>query len=81
MSKWQLCLIAKKEVKFKDGEIKIKHLFIDSNEKAFIGWTSVEEQESDANVVASGKFEEARARAYDVDVDEYESKLRYRVKM
>jgi len=81
MAKQALCLIAKKEVRFKDGETKIKHLFVNEKGDVYRGWTLPGEELDDTELVSTGAFDSARARELEVDIDEYEGKMRYRVRM
>lgn len=74
-----LMLLDKKRIEFKDGQVKIKHLFVDENQKAFTGWSDEGEELSDDLISSSDKFSKERARAFNVELDEYDGKMRSRV--
>jgi len=76
-----LSLIAKKTVTFSDGETRIKHLFIDEAKQPYTGWAETSTQLPDTEISTTGTYEAARARAYEVQVDEYAGKLRYKVRL
>jgi len=76
----KLVLIGIKEVNFeKDGTTKYKHLFLSSTNKCLVGWANYslpKELLADTN-----SYSDERARAYEVEADEFNEKLRYKVKI
>lgn len=75
-----LCLIQPAErTEFKDGSVKMKHLFIDEENKAYTGWTDEGQELSAELSINSDKYNKDRARAYVVVLSEYDGKLRSKV--
>jgi len=75
----KLTLIDVKKVTFKDLAEKMKHLFVDETQKPFTGWTDLGEELPKELIELSGLFNTARARDYNVDVNEFDGKMRYKV--
>lgn len=73
----KLCLIGIKKVDFKDGATKYKYVFIGEAGTIMTGWN--DEQKYQDLVLASDSYDETRARAWQVEADEFQGKLRYRV--
>ncbi len=74
-----LCLIKKSEVVFKDGATKIKHVFLDDQGKVYLGWSDVGQELSDEQICGGDEYKSARAHDYDVEVSEFDGKLRSKV--
>ncbi len=74
---FNLCLVTIKLVTFKDGTEKYKYIFLNKVGKAYIGWN--EDLKYEEECINSNTFDEARARAWEVDQDVFNDKLTYKV--
>lgn len=73
----RLVLVGIKKVEFKDGGIKYKHMFISERERMLLGWgddDSLRDQ-----VIDIDHYDDARARVWNVEIDERDGKVTHKV--
>lgn len=81
--KLKLCLLTLKRYTGKDGQDRVKGIFVSENDKVYQGFMLADQltPEIEQLVIDTNTFDKDRARTWEVEQDVWNEKLTYKVLM